>query len=137
MPSAKGSYTSLDAIFDESFTSPLVLPDLPYQGAIKLHGTGGQLLNQDTPYEHTGAPIGQEESFPLEDHVMSHHSRKHTISDISDLVSYHKRGNPKVPEEEARLTQTNLEIGNIHTESQSSMMKMTRLKHILLPGKNV
>ena len=32
VPSAKMSYISLDVIFDESFTSPLVLPDLPYQG---------------------------------------------------------------------------------------------------------
>ena len=31
VPSAKYIYMSLDAIFDESFTSLLVLPDLPYQ----------------------------------------------------------------------------------------------------------
>ena len=34
VPIAKRSYISLDATFDESFISPLILPDLPYQGAI-------------------------------------------------------------------------------------------------------
>ena len=57
VPSTKCSYMSLDVVFDESFTSSLVLPDLPYQGAIKLHGTGRHIPNQDTPYEHTGAAV--------------------------------------------------------------------------------
>ena len=112
VPSAKRSYISLDAIFDESFTSPLVLPDLPYQGAIKLRGTGRHIPNQDTPYEHTGAPTGQEETFPHEDNDMPHPSRKHTISDISDLVSYHKRGNYNTIDVARRITtntQTNVE----------------------------
>ena len=74
-PSAKRSYISLDAIFDESFTSPLVLLDLPYQGAIRLRDTGRHILNQDTPHEHTGAPKGQEETFPHEDYDMPHPSR--------------------------------------------------------------
>ena len=95
IPSAKRSYISLDVIFDEFFTSPLVLPDLPYQGAIRLCGTGRHILNQDTPHEHTGTTTGQEETFPHEDYDMPHPSRKHTISDISDLVSYPKRRNGK------------------------------------------
>ena len=91
--SAKISYISVDAVFDESFTSPLVLPDLSYQGSIKLHGTGRQIPNQDAHLEHTDAPTGQEETFLHEDYDMPHPSRNHTISDISDLVSYPKRGN--------------------------------------------
>ena len=63
VPSTKCSYMSLDVVFDESFTSSLVLPDLPYQGVIKLRGTGGHFSNQDTHFEHTVAPIGQEETF--------------------------------------------------------------------------
>ena len=35
VPSVKRTYISLDATFDENFTSPLSMPDLPYQGAIK------------------------------------------------------------------------------------------------------
>ena len=85
-PQQKRSYISLGAIFDESFTSPLVLQDLPYQGAIRFRDTGRLILNQDTPHEHTDAPAGQEETFPHEDYDMPHPSRKRTISDISDLV---------------------------------------------------
>ena len=56
---------------------------------------------------------------------MPHPSRKHTISDISDLVSYPKKGNHKALLEEARytttLTQTNIE--NIQTDYQSALKK--------------
>ena len=86
VPSAKIFYISLDTMFDEFCTSTFVLPDLPYQGAIRLRGKGRYILNQDTPHEHTGPPTGQEETFPHEDYDMPHVSRKHTISDISDLV---------------------------------------------------
>ena len=84
VPSAKRSYISLDAVFDESFTSPLVLPDLPYQGSIKLYVTCRHISNQDVPYEYT---------FPIKDYNIPHPSRKYTASDISDLVSYPNRGN--------------------------------------------
>ena len=43
-----------------------MLPDLPYQGAMKLCGTARHIPNQDTHFEHTGAPMGQEETFPFE-----------------------------------------------------------------------
>ena len=112
VPSAKRSHISLDAIFDESFTSPLILPDLPYQGEIKLCGTGRYIPKQDTPYEYTGAPTGQEEMFPYEDYDMPHPSRKHTISDISDLVSYPKGYNYNtiyVARKTTTNTQTNVE----------------------------
>ena len=75
-----------------------MLPDLLYQGAIKLRGTGRHIPNQDTHFEHTGAPLGQEETFPHEGYDMPRPSRKHTISDISDLVSHPKRGNQNIPE---------------------------------------
>ena len=47
---------------------------------------------------YTGAPTGQEETFPHEEYDMPRPSRKHTISDISDLVSYPKRGNHNTSE---------------------------------------
>lgn len=33
---SKKTYISMDAVFYEHFTSPLYLPDLPYQGVIRL-----------------------------------------------------------------------------------------------------
>ena len=136
VPTAKRSYISLDATFDESFTSPLVLPDLPYQGAIKLRGTGNHILNQDTTYEHTGAPTGQEETFPHEDYDMPHPSRKHTISDISDLVSYPKRRNHKVQEEEARHIMTTNDTENIQAEDQSTTEKYNKVEAYFTTMKN-
>ena len=38
VPIARRTYISMDAIFDESFTSPLALLDLPYQGDDKIEG---------------------------------------------------------------------------------------------------
>ena len=35
----------MDAIFDENFTSPLCMPDLPFQGALKLRGINTPILN--------------------------------------------------------------------------------------------
>ena len=112
------------------------IPDDAYQGAIKLRGTGNHILNQDTTYEHTGAPIGQEETFPHEDYDMQHPSRKHTISDISDLVSYPKRRNHKVPEEEARYTQTINNSKNIQTEDQPSTNKYDKVESYFTTMKN-
>ena len=54
----------MDAVFEESFTSPFVLPDLPYQGAIKLRDGSSQIPNEDVIIEYTNAPTGQTESFP-------------------------------------------------------------------------
>ena len=80
-----------------------------------------------SPHEHTGAPTGQEETFPHEDYDMPHPSRKHTISDISDLVSYPKRGNHNTPEEEARHTQTTNNSKNIQTADQPSTIQYDKV----------
>ena len=47
VPTTKRMYISVDTVFDESFTSPLLLPDLPYQEAIKLRGVSIHVPNQD------------------------------------------------------------------------------------------
>ena len=39
VPDTKRTYISLDAVFDENFTSPLSMPELPFQGALKIRGT--------------------------------------------------------------------------------------------------
>ena len=53
-----------------------MLPDLPYQGTIKLYGTGTHIPNQDTHFEHTCAPTDQEETFPYKDYYILRPSRK-------------------------------------------------------------
>ena len=39
VPNTQRTYISLDDTFDENFTSPLNMPDLPYQGAIKVRNS--------------------------------------------------------------------------------------------------
>ena len=94
VPTAKRTYISMDAVFDEAFTSPLVLPDLPYQGAIRLRNVSTQIPNQDLMIEYTDAPSGESETFP-EDLGLPNPTRNHTTADISDLVSRPKRGKGK------------------------------------------
>ena len=62
--SIKRTYKSLDATFDENFTSPLSMPDLPYQGAIKIRNTELGNTNSEPLLEKTGGPTGIETSFP-------------------------------------------------------------------------
>ncbi len=64
MPSARQSYILLDAIFDKTFSSPLALPDLPYQGAIRLHNISHHIPNQEVLSEHTVEPHGPNETIP-------------------------------------------------------------------------
>ena len=58
VPDARQTYVSLDAIFNEDFTSPLSMPDLPFQGAIRLKSIKGSIKNKhhEDIIEHTGAP---------------------------------------------------------------------------------
>ena len=58
VPDTKRTYISLDAVFDENFTSPLSMPELPFQGALKIRGTSNYI--PDT----TGSPSGENESYP-------------------------------------------------------------------------
>ena len=61
VPTARRTYIFMIAIFDASFTSPLVLPDLLYQGAIRLRDVTNQIPNQDVLMEYTSDPIGKAE----------------------------------------------------------------------------
>ena len=78
-------------VFYEFFTSPLFLPHLPYQGAIRLRNVTNKIPNQDVFLEYTSDPTGKAESFP-QDLGLPHPTRNHITADISDLVSYPKRG---------------------------------------------
>ena len=64
VPSVKRTYISLDATFDENFTSPLCMPDLPYQRAIKIRNTEVGNTNSEPLLERTVGPTGIETSFP-------------------------------------------------------------------------
>ena len=96
--STKQSY-----IFLKSYLMNLLLRllcyHLPYKGTIKLHDTGRHISNQDIPNDFTGVPTGQEVTFPPEEYDLPRPSRKHIISDISDLASYPKRGSQEALEE--------------------------------------
>ena len=61
---ARKTYISLDAIFDENFTSPLSMPDLPFQGALKLRSINMQIPNTETLTEIPGPPTGENEIYP-------------------------------------------------------------------------
>lgn len=86
VPSVKRSYTSLDATFDESFTSPLALPDLPYQGAIRLQHFPNHSPNQETLTKHTCELLGENETFPV-DIGLPNPTRENITANISDLVT--------------------------------------------------
>ena len=61
VPDANCTYISMDAVFDEDFTSPLHLSTLPYQGAVRIRSLKIQPTNTDTIAEFTGPPSGNEE----------------------------------------------------------------------------
>ena len=64
VPDTKRTYISLDAVFDENFTSPLSMAELPFQGALKIRGTSNYIPNTETLIETTGSPPGENESYP-------------------------------------------------------------------------
>ena len=81
VPSTKRTYIlSMDAIFDENFTSPLSMPDLPFRGALKLRGINTPSLNTDTITEVTGPPIGEDDTFPS-DLISSHITRSQSSAE--------------------------------------------------------
>ena len=64
-PSVKKTYISLDITFDENFTYPLSMPNLPYQEAIKIRNTELGKTNTDPLLEKTCGPTGIETSFQV------------------------------------------------------------------------
>ena len=71
VPDAKRTFISMDAVFDEEFTSPLCTPELPFTGAIRLRNIKHRNQDQDTIEEYTGEPkddihtYENDESLPL------------------------------------------------------------------------
>ena len=64
VPSARKTYISLDAVFDENFTSPLSMPELPFQWALNIRDIYTYIPNTDVLIETTGPPNGQPELYP-------------------------------------------------------------------------
>ena len=58
VPDTKRTYISLDAVFDENFTSPLSMLELPFQGALKIRGTSNYIPNTEILTETTESPSG-------------------------------------------------------------------------------
>ena len=117
VPSVKKSYSiSLDATFDENFTSPLSMPDLPYQGAIKIRNTELGNTNSKPLLEKTGIPTGKETSFPDNSGLPQ--------PKADSLVDY--------PKDQDGIAFTTIEEGKIHDKQKemitayfSSMEKFT------------
>ena len=65
-PEARRKYISLDDIFDEDFTSPSSMPNLPFQGTINLRDVKGHynMKHSEPILEETGLVHGNNESFP-------------------------------------------------------------------------
>ena len=66
VPDTKRIYISLDIVFDENFTSPLNMPELPLQGALRIRGTSNYVPDTETLFETTGPPSGHIESYPYD-----------------------------------------------------------------------
>ena len=54
----------MDAAFDKRFTSPLVLPDLPFDGAWKLRSFVNVRESDNVKNEATGTSVSEEEKYP-------------------------------------------------------------------------
>ena len=59
------------------------MPDLPFQGALKIRGNFTRIFNTDTLTEVTDPPIGENEKFPERLITMSPHPK---ISEDSSKV---------------------------------------------------
>ena len=81
----------MDAIFDEEFTTPLHLPNLPYQGAIKLRGISRKAMDTDTDLEYTGPPSGKPESFPNSTNLPNPEIDTSSDDDMEDHPEHSKR----------------------------------------------
>ena len=72
----------METISDESITSPLVLPYLPYQGVIRLRDVTNKIPNQIILIEYTSDPTGEAEQF-TQDLGLSHPTHKQITANIS------------------------------------------------------
>ena len=84
VPDSKRTYISMDVEFDEQFTAPLCIPDLPYQGAIRLRNVESCKPNSDPIIEHTGDPSGENEQF-LSDTDLPIPKTRHSNIDLAYL----------------------------------------------------
>ena len=91
VPSARKTYISLDAVFDENFTSPLSISDLPFQGYLKMRGSSSHIFITETLTEVTGPPTVENESFPEELITISPENKP--TEDISNVLSCYEYSN--------------------------------------------
>ena len=89
VPDARKTYISMDAIFDENFTSPLCMPDLPFKGSIRLRKIQNTILNQEAIKEETGLPSGEEETYPSDSDLPPPSSDKLINSEDDESILLH------------------------------------------------
>ena len=59
----------MDAVFDEEFTSPLCVPELPFTGAVRLRDIKYRYQAQDGIIEHTSGPVGDSQYYKNDDNL--------------------------------------------------------------------
>ena len=90
VPTTRKTYISLDASFDENFTSPLALPSLPFKGALKLRGSSTTRNNEDKVIEMTGVSVTNEETYPVSPDLPLPTPEK--LQEREQALANHKRG---------------------------------------------
>ena len=107
VPSLRRTYISMDASFDERFTSSFAVPGLPFEGAVKLRHIDTVPQKQVDSTEYTGTSVGSEETYPT-DNGLPVPIYQQTIADITHL-SESKRGarTRKEHHEETAITAEN------------------------------
>ena len=114
----------MDAVFDEQFTSPLYLPDLPYQGAIRLRNVKACCLNSEPIIEYTGEPSGNNEHYPSDSDLPNPQPKRSRV-DMTRLkntrsTEAYNTYTPKSPQDTTQLTP--------HKKSPQDTTKLTSHK---------
>ena len=64
VPSAKKTYRSQDVVFDYNFISPLSIPDLQFQGGLRIQGANTHIPHTYTLTETTSLPTSKSVVYP-------------------------------------------------------------------------
>ena len=113
----------MDAAFDENFTSPMNLPDLPFGGAVTVRSFTTRRLNDDVEIDATGTSVADEEMYPEDSDLPTttqycndsdeedNSSKKGTITRSQSQNQEYPQGNGKIKAYFTTIT-TNSEISH-------------------------
>ena len=131
VPDANRTYISMDAVFDENFTSPLHLPTLPYQGAVKLRSLKMQTPNTETITEFTGPPHGLTETFPKDLHLLPPLIHQNDMSELTRPEPPKTRSKTKMSTNSQAFKTTTVSSPHKSTENENKMIQayFTNMSH--------